>query len=124
MKQLPHATGSDPVVVFDVGANVGFFTAHCAAMVRSRDHKNVTVYAFEPVPATFHTLATNVASNRLHQGPTVRMGLMQNRLPEHVCDTVLCATGSLAAPWALQERHSSNHGILSGNARQLHDATV
>jgi FkbM family methyltransferase len=42
--------------VFDVGAHVGFFT-----MLVSQLGKNVKVYAFEPIPATFELLRINAA---------------------------------------------------------------
>ena len=42
--------------VFDVGANVGFFT-----LFAHRRARNVRVYAFEPAPPLFEALADNVA---------------------------------------------------------------
>lgn len=45
----------DGDTIFDVGANVGFFTlfAHCG-------HRNLKVHAFEPIPPTFEELRKNV----------------------------------------------------------------
>jgi FkbM family methyltransferase len=45
--------------VFDVGANIGFFT-----MFVQQVWQNVRVYAFEPVPAIFETLKANTALYR------------------------------------------------------------
>ena len=42
----------------DVGANVGYFTLLCSKSAR-------TVYAFEPVPAVFERLSTNIRLNDL-----------------------------------------------------------
>ncbi len=41
--------------VFDVGANIGLFTL----WVYQQCNQNVTVYAFEPIPATFDVLQSN-----------------------------------------------------------------
>src|SRR5882672_1658110 len=46
----------DGACVFDVGANIGFFT-----MFVQQIRENVRVYAFEPVPAIFETLKTNTS---------------------------------------------------------------
>ncbi len=45
-------------VVFDIGANVGLFTAHLAHAVA-----DVRIHAFEPVPALFEALERNVAEH-------------------------------------------------------------
>lgn len=44
--------------VFDVGANIGFFTLTMATA-----NENVKVYAFEPLPSTFYRLRQNVIFN-------------------------------------------------------------
>jgi FkbM family methyltransferase len=46
----------DGSTVFDVGANVGFFT-----LFAHRHCRDVTVYSFEPAPPLFEILSTNVA---------------------------------------------------------------
>jgi FkbM family methyltransferase len=51
-----HA-GHAPVVVFDVGANVGHYTAHVIDIFGDAAH----IYAFEPSPSTYALLARNVA---------------------------------------------------------------
>jgi FkbM family methyltransferase len=48
-------------VVFDIGANIGFFTLLCARQVGPRGK----VYAFEPMPANAKTLRHNIALNNL-----------------------------------------------------------
>jgi len=50
------STLREGAVVFDVGAHVGFFT-----MLVSQLGKDVKVYAFEPVPATFELLRINAS---------------------------------------------------------------
>ena len=53
-------TGAFPSVLamssWDVGANQGFFTCYAAS-------KGATVYAFEPVPASYERLIQNVERN-------------------------------------------------------------
>ncbi|HEX8686748.1 MAG TPA: MupA/Atu3671 family FMN-dependent luciferase-like monooxygenase, partial [Pyrinomonadaceae bacterium] len=49
-------TLNDGDCVFDVGANVGMFT-----LFANHKRKNLTVYAFEPIPPLFEVLSTNVA---------------------------------------------------------------
>ena len=48
--------------VFDLGANIGFYTLKHARAVGPRGH----VYAFEPNPRTFQLLLRNVRDNGLH----------------------------------------------------------
>jgi FkbM family methyltransferase len=47
---------SEPIV-YDVGANVGFFATHLAQMLASQSPR---IYAFEPVPTTFMKLSHSV----------------------------------------------------------------
>ena len=60
--------GEDNPVVYDIGANGGFFSTHLAQMLAARTPR---VYAFEPVPATFAKLAQAVQ----------RLGLSASVLP-------------------------------------------
>lgn len=53
-----HLPGYQPGVIFDVGANVGV-----TAISFARGFPGSTVYAFEPVAATFRTLSQNVAAD-------------------------------------------------------------
>ncbi|MFZ0547269.1 MAG: FkbM family methyltransferase [Candidatus Promineifilaceae bacterium] len=46
-------------VLFDVGANIGFFTVISAKLVGPQGH----VYAFEPLPDNFSALSHNIALN-------------------------------------------------------------
>lgn len=48
-------------VVLDIGANVGYFTAHISKLVGSAGR----VHAFEPEPRNFSLLSSNVAANHL-----------------------------------------------------------
>lgn len=54
-------------VVYDVGANVGFVSTHLAQMLAD---KSPSIYAFEPVPATFSRLVESIQrlglSERVH----------------------------------------------------------
>jgi FkbM family methyltransferase len=50
----------EAATVFDIGANVGYFSLLAA---RSFKSKNATVYAFEPVTKTFNRLKENIFLN-------------------------------------------------------------
>jgi amino acid adenylation domain-containing protein/non-ribosomal peptide synthase protein (TIGR01720 family)/FkbM family methyltransferase len=59
---LKHGVSlADGDCVFDVGANIGLFTLFVHQQCR-----NPKVYCFEPVPATFETLKSNVALHNLN----------------------------------------------------------
>ena len=54
---LRHAISlNDGDCVFDVGANIGFFT-----LFANQRYRDLRVFAFEPIPPTFEVLQTNVA---------------------------------------------------------------
>lgn len=80
-------------IVFDVGANVGWYTLNIArAIARRGGH----LYAFEPIPSTFQTLQENVRLNALQSCTT----LSQLGLGEKADDVefyVPNVTGSVAA---------------------------
>jgi amino acid adenylation domain-containing protein/FkbM family methyltransferase len=59
---------SDGACVFDVGANIGFFS-----MFVQQVRQNVRVYAFEPVPAIFETLKANTSLYRDPQEDSVKL---------------------------------------------------
>lgn len=54
--------GSNAHVIFDIGANVGYYSLHWA----SRVAPGGTIHAFEPVPSTFAWLSRNIALNGLN----------------------------------------------------------
>lgn len=58
----------DGACVFDVGANIGFFT-----MFVQQIWENLRVYAFEPIPAIFETLKTNTALYGNRQGNSAKL---------------------------------------------------
>lgn len=58
----------DGACVFDVGANIGFFS-----MFVQQIWQNVRVYAFEPIPAIFETLKTNTSLYGNPQGNSVKL---------------------------------------------------
>lgn len=51
---------NDGMNVFDIGANLGWYSLHVAKM-----KPNCKIYAFEPLPATFAYLSENIKLNRL-----------------------------------------------------------
>jgi FkbM family methyltransferase len=80
-------------IVFDVGANVGWYTLNISrAIARRGGH----VYAFEPIPSTFATLQYNVRLNALQSCTTLtNVGLgEENRTVEFFLPKT---TGSVAA---------------------------
>lgn len=58
---------SEPIVLFDVGANIGDWTWN-ALQVASQVglHQPLQIYAFEPVPSTFESLKHRVQQHSLH----------------------------------------------------------
>ena len=56
-------------VVFDIGANIGWYTLNIAKRFPS-----ATVHAFEPVPDTYAHLCTNVECNRVTSALTYNFG--------------------------------------------------
>jgi len=56
----------DGAVMVDIGANIGWFSLHVAAM-----YANTRVYAFEPGDVALHYLCANVARNGLTSRVTV-----------------------------------------------------
>jgi FkbM family methyltransferase len=83
-----HAT-----VVFDVGANVGWYTLHLARQVAAKQGK---VYAFEPIPRTRKTLEENIELNDL-QGVATVLPLGLGEMAGEVTFFVPGDTGSVAA---------------------------
>lgn len=53
--QIPFQSGD---VVLDVGANTGIFSIYLAQL-----HPEITIHAFEPVPATYRRLLANLEAN-------------------------------------------------------------
>ena len=60
---------NDGDVIFDVGANMGFFSYYA-----SKQAKNLQIYTFEPVPVTFEVLEANLA-NLSHNIKNYNIGL-------------------------------------------------
>lgn len=57
---LPGFKGKKDKIVFDVGANEGFYTFRM-----KENNPNLKIMAIEPVPSTFNLLKKNVNSNKL-----------------------------------------------------------
>jgi len=56
---LGNSDPSGPLIVFDVGANVGDWTRHLVTKGRAR-HADIRVHAFEPCQTTFKMLGDNL----------------------------------------------------------------
>lgn len=59
------------MVVFDVGAHVGFFTLMLSRAVGQHGH----VFAFEPIPTTYATLRRNLELNSVENVSALNIGL-------------------------------------------------
>jgi FkbM family methyltransferase len=105
---LAAAEGAE--TVFDIGANVGWYTLHLARALGPAGR----VFSFEPMPATFAALERNVALNGLEDRVTLnRLGLAEEAgeaeffVPEE--------TGSVAAsrrPLFQEQRNQSVRATL------------
>ncbi len=71
-------------VVFDIGANVGFFTVLAARLVGPEGH----VYAFEPVPENVAVLRRNLALNDLRN-----VTVVERAITDHVGEATMIIAG-------------------------------
>jgi FkbM family methyltransferase len=53
---------TSPMVIYDIGANMGFYSLVAASLSKSLD-REVSIFAFEPEPTIFDTLYDNIALN-------------------------------------------------------------
>ncbi|MGA0556980.1 FkbM family methyltransferase [Larkinella sp. VNQ87] len=65
LQYIAQKTGSQPVTVFDVGANVGSY----ARMVLKTFGQRATVHCFEPARNTFQTLTQSVTASNVQKHP-------------------------------------------------------
>lgn len=70
LKLLEYYRGEKEITVFDIGANVGWYTLN----ILSR-FPEMTVHSFEPGPVTFDRLYTNVGINGFNTGNLHNIGL-------------------------------------------------
>jgi FkbM family methyltransferase len=61
-KCVIKAIGNDKLVCFDVGANVGDWSANFLSLLSNNESKVFDLYAFEPVPSTAEILRLNLGS--------------------------------------------------------------
>jgi FkbM family methyltransferase len=79
-------------VVFDIGANIGWYTISILLI-----HKGTTVYAFEPIDTSFRYLKKNLILNNLDVDKIYNFGLFdQNKVVEFYYD-IECPTASSMA---------------------------
>jgi FkbM family methyltransferase len=60
----------DKAVIFDIGANIGWFTLNIAKSI-----KNTQIYAFEPIKHTYQQLAYNLKLNNIENVKAVNSAL-------------------------------------------------
>lgn len=73
---LRLAEGVD--VVFDIGANIGWFSLNTA----KRNGPSTAIYAFEPIPATYNQLVRNVELNGLESVHPHNFGFSDENSPK------------------------------------------
>lgn len=86
--------GSGAHVIFDIGANVGFYSLHWA----SRVAPGGTIHAFEPVPSTFAWLSRNIALNGLNsviRASNCGLGNLPGRAPVFLPAFTGCGAASM-----------------------------
>jgi FkbM family methyltransferase len=93
--------------VYDVGANIGFFTMLCSRLVGPQGR----VYAFEPVPQNLATLKRNVALNGLTNVVVVEKALSSSTGTAEMFVSPWSAFHSLNVAGASKQE---NHGPQSG----------
>lgn len=99
----PIGQGEAVRVMFDIGANCGFF-----ALTRCARDPDLRAVAFEPQPHTFERLKKNLAANQF--GPRVT--------------AVHAAVGAASGECTLQISAESSMGIVSTSAVQFLEAPV
>jgi FkbM family methyltransferase len=96
--------------VYDVGANIGFFTILCSRLVGPEGH----VYAFEPIPQNLKTLHHNVALNRLENVTVVEQALSSSTGTAQMFVSPWSAFHSLNVEGATkQEDHGPDEGEIT-----------
>ncbi|AFY33077.1 FkbM family methyltransferase [Calothrix sp. PCC 7507] len=85
--------------VFDVGANIGLFTL----LVAQHCNQNVNIYAFEPIPAIFQVLNSNVQRLALKSIKVFPWGLSQESKNMTFAYYPKITLGSTAYPITSQE---------------------
>jgi FkbM family methyltransferase len=94
-------------VVYDVGANIGFFTILCSRLVGPQGK----VYAFEPIPENLATLRHNVALNGLSNVVVVDKALSSQTGTAQMFVSPWSAFHSLNVEGATKQ---DNHGAEAG----------
>jgi FkbM family methyltransferase len=135
---LDHVRPAD--VVFDIGANVGFFTLFAAKLAR-----NGFVYAFEPLPRNLDYLRRHLAMNKIENADALPIalaaatgtarfavadspamgGLSESGGLEVVTDTVdrLVAEGRVRLPDFMKiDVEGAEHDVLRGAEAVLREA--
>jgi FkbM family methyltransferase len=87
-------SGAGAHVIFDIGANVGYFSLRWASRLA---HGGI-IHAFEPVPATFSRLSRNIAINHLEaivQPNNIGLGQTPSTLSLFVPDFTGCGAASM-----------------------------
>jgi FkbM family methyltransferase len=93
--------------VYDVGANIGFFTILCSRLVGPQGK----VYAFEPIPQNLATLRHNVALNDLANVTIVEQALSSSTGTAEMFVSPWSAFHSLNVEGATKQ---DNHGPQTG----------
>jgi FkbM family methyltransferase len=93
--------------VYDVGANIGFFTILCSRLVGPEGR----VYAFEPIPQNLATLRHNVALNGLTNVTIVEKALSSSTGTAQMFVSPWSAFHSLDVEGATKQE---NHGPAAG----------
>jgi FkbM family methyltransferase len=86
-------------VVFDVGANIGWYTINIL-----RRHRGTQVHSFEPIDASYRFLLKNLALNKLETNRAHNIGLSDHAGTVKFYFDVECATASSMANLREDER--------------------
>jgi FkbM family methyltransferase len=99
-------------IVFDVGANIGLF----GVRTLQRGHGQVSVYAFEPIPAIFAALAKNAARFGAERWQAFPFGLSSSRRRTSFVYYPASPAMSTAYPEAFANQDLLSQGV-NGTAR-------
>ena len=109
-KQLEFVRALRPgAVVYDIGANVGFYTLLSSVLVGDRGR----VYAFEPVPRNVRYLRRHIQLNRLQNVEVMDLAVGESAGEASFDDTLGDSQGKLSTGGRLHVRLASLDGLMA-----------
>lgn len=114
-KQLEFARALRPgAVVYDIGANVGFYTLLSSVLVGDQGR----VYAFEPVPRNVRYLRQHIRLNHLHNVEVLELAVGESAGEASFDDTLGHSVGRLSTAGRLCVEVATLDGLMAADVLQ------